>query len=421
MACAVIQCLTRRVRSKPRMPQLRNAGKWTQVVREKLLQAVGGQAHLQHVGAAGALVAAQEARIAHAAPVVAGLDHVGERGRVGQAEVQALARERVHRVGGIARERPRLARLPGHRAGPAVGDGARERPGRALAREPERTERAVAGLGHRGVEFVVALREQRGGAQLVDRPHQRDRLAVRAAQRQQREHLALVVEPLARDAVVRLLGLQARRHRVLRIARDLVAHAQRLARGAGLAFAHHGERRGHGLGHDLDLGLEAHRVGQLLLERRHIDDPRERIDLLARRAELHAAAFVAMHQHLAHRGGVGRIGPGAQRFEEGAGGGVERVGADVLLALRGGRHHQRHAHAFACEQQGQRAADDAGAANANFWGEGHRTIVGVALRARSRAPARRGGGASGALGLPRGRSATGFRPADAPARAGRAR
>jgi hypothetical protein len=158
---------------------------------------------------------------------------------------------------------------------------------------------------------------------------------------------------------------------VLRIGRHVVAHAQGVARRAGLAFADHRERGRDGCLDHLDLRLETHRVGQLALQRRHVDDPGQGVDPLLRGIEAHLAAVVAMHPHPADRRGMRRIGPGAQRFEQCLGRRVERIGTHVVVGVAGGRRrrrHQRHAHAFARQEQCQGAADDAAAANANLGG-----------------------------------------------------
>ena len=122
---------------------------------------------------------------------------------------------------------------------------------------------------------------------------------------------------------------------VLQIGRDLVTDAERLARGAGLAFADHGKGSGNGRRNLLDQRLEAHCIGQLPFECRYIDDPRQRIDLLLRGAELHFAPVVAMNDHSAHGRDVVRLGPAPYRLQQRAGSGVERIRPDVLPGLFG--------------------------------------------------------------------------------------
>ncbi len=207
----------------------------------------------------------------------------------------------------------------------------------------------------------------------------RVRQAVRVGERQQRQDLTLVVEPLAGGAIMRPFGFEPGRDRMLGIACDFVAHAERFPGGAQAAFADHRERCGHGRCRDLDAGLKAHCVAQLLLERGNIDDPCQRLDLLAGSAELNPAAFVAIDEHFAHGHGMRRVGPRAQRFEEGLRSGVERIGAHIPRGRRGTGCYQSHADALAGQQQRQCASDDAGAANANFGGKSHRGIVGGAF------------------------------------------
>jgi hypothetical protein len=65
--------------------------------------------------------------------------------------------------------------------------------------------------------------------------------------------------------------------------------------------------------HHFHQRLVAHGFGQAVFQRRHIDDPAQGVDRLGAGIEMHAAAFIAKHFHVAQCGGVD--GSGQTRSE----------------------------------------------------------------------------------------------------------
>jgi hypothetical protein len=108
----------------------------------------------------------------------------------------------------------------------------------------------------------VVQRQQRRHALGQHRPDDGHLPAIGAVQRQKGDDVALGREPLARHLAVRALAIEPRGNGVLRVARGVELHAQLGARAAGAAFAHHGERRGHRLGHHVDAALVIDGFGQ---------------------------------------------------------------------------------------------------------------------------------------------------------------
>ena len=122
---------------------------------------------------------------------------------------------------------------------------------------------------------------------MLHRPHQRHLLAGRAVQWQPGHHIA-VDEPLPRHAIVGLLATQARRHRGVRVGPGVELEAKGRAAAAALAFADHRQRSGRGFVDHGDAALEAHRVGQPLFQRRHVDDPGQRLAAVGRGVKVQA-------------------------------------------------------------------------------------------------------------------------------------
>ena len=144
------------------------------------------------------------------------------------------------------------------------------------------------------------------------------------------QDLAVRTEPLARNAAVRVGAAHARGQRMLAIGQDMEFDAEFGPRAAVAAFADDGERGRRGQGEDVDLRLVAHRFGQTLLQRRHVDDPGQRIGLERLRVETQVATLVAPDFHAAHGRGLGVVfGPAAHALEQFTRGAVECIGADV--------------------------------------------------------------------------------------------
>jgi len=147
----------------------------------------------------------------------------------------------------------------------------------------------------------------------------------------------------------------------------LVVDAEFLG-GTGVApFAQRLERGGHGLGDALDMGSEAQRGIELVLERGRVDDVGELAGALLPGAEVQLGAdAVAVDAHVVD-GGAGVLGqafPDAQPAEQRDRRGIQRVGPDVGGGPRGGGPgQQRHAQAAGAQRQRQAAADAATAAN----------------------------------------------------------
>ena len=106
---------------------------------EQTQQTVGNARH--RPGRRGALphVAPQQPFVAGRAPRLACRDHVDQRRDVGEAEVEALAGERMDDVRGVADQHPA-------RPAPRVGAAEHERPGGALGAERQRADLAAGGL-----------------------------------------------------------------------------------------------------------------------------------------------------------------------------------------------------------------------------------------------------------------------------------
>ena len=166
----------------------------------------------------------------------------------------------------------------------------------------------------------------------MHRPDQSDFAPAFAPQGQQGQHFGLRLrqagrvapaKPLPGDALVRSLAQQAGGQGVLRVMRDVKAHAQLGARLAGAAFTHHRERRGHRGLHHLDLGLELHGLGQQPLQHGHIHHPVELAHALLMGTKVELAAIVAPDLHVVHRGDGGGLGPAAQVLQQGLGRAIE--------------------------------------------------------------------------------------------------
>ena len=158
-------------------------------------------------------------------------------------------------------------------------------------------------------------------------------------------------------------------------------HTELIARAAGAAFAHRGQGCGHRRIHQLHLRLVAHGLGKPRLQRGHIHDPGQSLHPLRSGIEMHRAVLVAVDTHGADRSGMRRIGPTAQRFQQAAGGRIQRIGPHVRCGrgLGAAGRYQGHFQPITCQQQRQRIADNAAAANADIKGLGHGGIVGGPL------------------------------------------
>ena len=172
---------------------------------------------------------------------------------------------------------------------------------------------------------------------------------------------------------MRMFAAHPRGNRVLGIGRRVKVDAKLGPGGAGAAFAHHGQGRGHGAVHHLHQRLKPHSLGQAFFQGRHIHDPGECFHPLGGGIEMHAAVLITLYLHVLDGGGVFSIGPAAQRFEQAAGRCIQGIGPYV-----GGRRavwarcwHQGHLQSFPCQQQGQGSAHDAGATNTDIKSWGH--------------------------------------------------
>ena len=84
----------------------RNGPQRREIVGEQPVQHVGGDAHLHRVEAPPALVALQHVERADVLAEPVGLDHrLGQRRRILEAEIEALAGDRVDAVRGVADQR----------------------------------------------------------------------------------------------------------------------------------------------------------------------------------------------------------------------------------------------------------------------------------------------------------------------------
>ena len=88
---------------------------------------------------------------------------------------------------------------------------------------------------------------------------------------------------------------QARCNRLLPIGRDGERYAQFGARVAGAAFADGCQWRFHRCSELLNLRLKMHGICQTRLQRRDIDDPRQRFAVVLLCIEMDAAILIAMH------------------------------------------------------------------------------------------------------------------------------
>ena len=133
-------------------------------VGKQLLQGVTRAAYQGKVGLAGALVAAQQLGVGHAAPVGAGVQHTHQFSHIAQAQVQALTSQRVHVVGGVARQHPgaRGAGL-GELAAPAACQCVLQRPHFARALQRHGAQGIVAGSLQGIGKFHVGGGLQGGG------------------------------------------------------------------------------------------------------------------------------------------------------------------------------------------------------------------------------------------------------------------
>jgi len=197
----------------------------------------------------------------------------------------------------------------------------------------ECAQRTVTGFLHTLGKSLGFQRQQLRCLLLGDRPDDGDRVPLLATQRQKSQDAPVCLEPLAGCLAMRHRAVQARGNGLLGVGGGGEFHAEFIACAAGAALAHRRERGWDGAGNELHLRLVAHGFGQTGLQRRHIDDPGQRVHALRCRIEVHAAILVALNLHARHGGGVAGVGPGAQRLQQPARGGVEGVGAHVFVRL----------------------------------------------------------------------------------------
>ena len=330
-------------------------------VGKQTLQAVASHPGGPHAGLALALVLAQQMAVAQGPPVVdalAGLQHIMQGLGIGQAQVQAQARQRVHAVGGVTGQHPRMAVAV--LARPLRGTGHLQGPGAALTGEGQAAQLVVAGMVQGLFKLGCRHGLQLGGPCRAERPHQGRLLALRAAHGQQRQDIELavvVVEPLEGLALVGHAALHPSGQGVLVVGQDLVGDAQVVATAAVAAFAHHGEAGTGWFSQPGDQGLVLNGLGQLGLEHRHIHDPTQAIG--GGCGQLHLRPAIAPDPHALHRGGVLGIGPAAQALQQGFGGGIQGKSAHIGCGL-GGSVDQAHPQAQTCQLQGQALTDHTG-------------------------------------------------------------
>jgi len=239
----------------------------------------------------------------------------------------------MHQVRSIAHQHPAFAAC-------RVGVCDRQRPGRTLAGQAQPSRR----IGARGLQLALERSgvqlHQGGRALLRQRPHQREgALGLWPVKRQQRQHVRRA-KPLVRHALVRLVCGQARRDRGLAIGVAIEAHPDRCARRRLPALGIHGQRSLWRRIAALHLGRETKRGIERGVERRGIDDPRERLDALRPGRKLQAPACpVAPHEHVVHRRHrIARQGiPHLESLQQPARRRVERIGAHVEARCHGRR------------------------------------------------------------------------------------
>ena len=250
-------------------------------------------------------MAAQQGFIGQAAPGLARRQHIGQRRHIGQTQVQALAGQRMHQVGGVTHQHPA-------RAAQALRPAQRQRPGGALTGQCKRAGRAAGGLGQRRLKF-----SRRRGAQGRrplgrHRPHQAIAAAgLRPVKGQQGQHIG-AAKPLPRQAGVRHIGHQAGGQRAVAIGAQVEGHAQCRPVGRGPALGQHGQRGRGGVGGVRSIRLS---VGQQVqvrrkagcrvqrrLQRRRIDDPGQCLGAGAPGREIQRTGRgVALDVHVVHR------------------------------------------------------------------------------------------------------------------------
>ena len=252
-----------------------------------------------------------------------------QRPGIGQAQVQALAGQRMHHVRGIARQHPA-------RAAPAVGLRQLQRPGRALAGQRQLARRApLAGLQPRPRSAAVVQRQQLVGARSswTDQTSATE-FALRAAQGQQGQRCRrrrTIAAPPGR-AVFQTAA--ARRWRAAGRMSPGNATPNRPAWRWPCLRTPPSARPAAARRSNSHLRLVAQGVGQACLQRLRHRRSRPAPARLGPARRSAPAAFVAIHVHVVHRRGVLLIGPGAQRSQQFARGGIQRVGAHVARRRR---------------------------------------------------------------------------------------
>ena len=287
-------------------------------------------------------------------------------------------------MGSVTRQGKRLFGCAGHGANPAFGPRQLKWPNGPFGRKLHAAQNIAAGLGQFGGECLFRQPHEFLRPQRVHRPDQCHFAPAFTAHRKQGQHFGLWLrqawglapaKPLACHTLVRSITNQACGHSVLFVMRDVKTNTQLRTGLAGAALAHHRQRGSHrGLYH-LNVRLKLDRCRQALFEHRDIHHPVEFAHALLLSSKSQLAAVVAPHLHLVH-GRHGRaVGPATQVLQQGLGLAVERIGAHVRRCVSVGRFDQSHFQPFAGQQQGQSAAHNASASDANVGVISHMKIV----------------------------------------------
>ncbi|CAM2149187.1 hypothetical protein PT2222_210028 [Paraburkholderia tropica] len=351
--------------------------------REQPLQTVGGHDELLNVFAAAAFVAAQQNGVAEIAEGFLLRDDVDERRHVAQTEIDALPRERVDQMRGVADQRDA-------RRDQLVDGLQRER---ETARGRDAFERAVLTLRDAldfGGQLLGFELEQFVRVRRLRRPHERN---VLIGQRQQRDDLA-VAEPLIRAFAVRLFRAEIGDHAGLPIVAafdrraDLRAHPRvRAVRAHGqIGFDRAAVREAdHGGGgihverlrarvDPREVGLEMQRGVHRALDQRRFGDPRELRNRRLIRREVQFRSGVAEHAHVVdgrEPRGIRRLPdpqPLEQRLRAARKGVDARVEHGARRQRRARLREQRHAQAVLGQRQRRRLADEPAADHGDIKG-----------------------------------------------------
>ena len=196
-----------------------------------------------------------------------------------------------------------------------------------------------------------------------------------------------VLKPLTRYLVVRFRGLNAAGQRVLCVMLDFKVHTQLCTRLAGASFADHGEGGRCRLGHLFNVGLISHCLRQFGFQHGHIDHPVQGFNALRCGIKAQITALIALNLHLQNGGAGFAFGPATQIRQQLLGRHVQGIGAHITVPrlgrVSGTLVNQGHAQLLRRQQQGQAAAHNAGASNADVK-RGGRVRHGVNCRSHSK-------------------------------------